>query len=230
MRRDTKTLSAYLLGGLAFGLLFGAGLCATIYAAGDLFTWKFIPFIFAVCIGEGVFVGYAMHIAMRKFADTGIQRRRLKDLWADKDSRSKTVMLSLFLLLIIGLTFAALMMYRTYSTPLTFLPVLFLLPLIAVFDKPAPQPWRITFDKHRVLPALLKGLAFSLILFAACIAYFGAVHMLPLWLGIVLAVGGVVNGLMLGAMLSLAESLQVTAIATARHEPRDETSTLNIEH
>ena len=231
MKRNPSTLPACLAGGLAAGLLFGSAMCLILYAMGELFTWKLIPFIAAVSIGDSLFLGYALHVFLQKFTDAGVQRRRLKDLWADKAFRRLVAAPCLLVLLVVGLTCAAGVLRRAYSTPLVFIPLFFILILTTSHYKPAdPQPCRITFGKPRPLPALLKGLAFSAVLFAACIAYFGAVHMLPLWLGIVLAVGGVVNGLMLGAMLSLAESLQVTAIATARHEPRDETSTLNIEH
>ena len=203
MKRNPSTLPACLAGGLVAGLLFGAAMCLILYAMGELFTWKLIPFIAAVSIGDSLF--------LQKYTDAGIQLRRLKDLWADKAFRRLVAAPCLLVLLVVGLTCAAGVLRRAYSTPLVFIPLFFILILTTSHYKPAdPQPCRITFGKPRPLPALLKGLAFSAVLFAACILYFRAVHMLPLWLGILLGAGGLANGLMQGAVLALAEAAQVT--------------------
>lgn len=211
MKRNPSTHPACLAGGLAAGLLFGSAMCLILYAMGELFTWKLIPFIAAVSIGDSLFLGYALHVFLQKYTDAGIQLRRLKDLWADKAFRRLVAAPCLLVLLVVGLTCAAGVLRRAYSTPLVFIPLFFILILTTSHYKPAdPQPCRITFGKPRPLPALLKGLAFSAVLFAACILYFRAVHMLPLWLGILLGAGGLANGLMQGAVLALAEAAQVT--------------------
>lgn len=211
MKRNPSTLPACLAGGLAGGLLFGSATCLFLYAMGELFTWKLIPFIAAVSIGDSLFLGYALHVFLQKYTDAGVQLRRPKDLWADKAFRRRIAAPCLLVLLVVGLTCAAGVLYRAYSTPLVFIPLFFIPILITSNSKPAdPQPCRVTFEARRLFPALLKGLAFSAVLFAACILYFRAVHMLPLWMGILLGAGGVANGLMLGAIYGLAGSAQVT--------------------
>ena len=158
MKRNPSTLPACLAGGLVAGLLFGAAMCLILYALGELFTWKLIPFIAAVSIGDSLFLGYALHVFLQKYTDAGIQLRRLKDLWADKAFRRLVAAPCLLVLLVVGLTCAAGVLRRAYSTPLVFIPLSFILILTTSHYKPAdPQPCRITFGKPRPLPALLKG-------------------------------------------------------------------------